>query len=432
LVRRDGASFTFQHNKIRECLYVDVSPSRRQRLHEVIGRALEAQPNPELAALAYHFAQSGDREAGAEYSWEAAERAMAAYAPDEALNHYRTALVLLNEDDKRRGDLLLAFSEAAVLAGAEREAVTALEKARSWFKLKGDLPSAARTAHRLGQALWRLEELAAAKTAFEMALSLLPDHPSREIVQVLVDLGSLLAVSLHQQKEGVAYGQRALRFAHHLEDERLMASASRAVGNLLVRSNNLPEGLPLLEEALRLATAADDVVEAAESSAHLSLAYAWNANFARASEATQLGESFARRCHDPYQLRHVEAISAMGNIIRGEWAEAEQRLNKAQAVAEGLASPEPMGTVHVIRGFMAYQRGDYAHSESEMRAAISIFRALGPAALVWYLGSLALALAAQGKAAEARAAMDEEEAIVFALPSGIMPTAEPLAQLTQA
>jgi DNA-binding CsgD family transcriptional regulator len=432
LVQSEGQVFVFQHNKIRECLYADVTASRRQRLHRIIGRALEAQPNPELAALAFHFAASGDRERGVEYSWEAADRAMAAYAPVEALGHYRTALDLLSDDDKQRGDLLLALGETAMLAGAERDSAAALQEAQAWFKQKGEAVSAARAAHRLGQTWWRLEELAAAKTAFESALSMLPDGPSSEIVQVLVDLGSLLAVSLHQQKEGIRHGRRALRFAQKLEDERLVASASRVVGNLLVRSNNLPEGLSLLEEALRLATEAGDPVEAVECCAHLCLAYAWSQQFERATEVSSRWKIFAEQCHDPYQLRHIYSVTAMENILRGEWLEAEKRLKDAQAIAERLASPEPMGVVYLIRGFMDYQRGDYGRAESELRTAISIFRSIGPAALVWYLGILAMTLAAQGKVAEAQAAMDEEESIVFALPPGIMPTAEPLADLTQA
>src|SRR6266516_6298359 len=68
LIRADQQGrFLFSHNKIRECLYSEVSTSRRRRLHERIGHALEAQSEQEqtmsmhrLADLAFHFARSGD------------------------------------------------------------------------------------------------------------------------------------------------------------------------------------------------------------------------------------------------------------------------------------------------------------------------------------------------------------------------------------
>jgi predicted ATPase len=62
LIRADQTgTFTFNHDKIRECLYAEVSTSRRRRLHGLIGGLLEAQYGQEqtmnvhqLAALAWY------------------------------------------------------------------------------------------------------------------------------------------------------------------------------------------------------------------------------------------------------------------------------------------------------------------------------------------------------------------------------------------
>src|SRR5205085_11603512 len=54
LVRADQKGvFTFSHDKIRETLYAEVSTSRRRRLHEAIGRVLEAQYDRENAKSPY-------------------------------------------------------------------------------------------------------------------------------------------------------------------------------------------------------------------------------------------------------------------------------------------------------------------------------------------------------------------------------------------
>src|SRR5207248_1346125 len=100
LVRTDQVgSFTFSHDKIRECLYAEVSTSRRRRLHGLIGHVLEARYEPErtmgmyhLAELAFHFARSSDRDRGIDYSQRAAASTLHTYAAEEAMSHYHTAL----------------------------------------------------------------------------------------------------------------------------------------------------------------------------------------------------------------------------------------------------------------------------------------------------------------------------------------------------
>ena len=234
LVRTDQKGvFTFTHDKIRECLYAEVSSSRRRRLHEDIGRVLEArydQQSPKstylLAELAYHFARSGDRIRGATYSCLAAEQASQSSALDEALAHYRMALELLDPGDERYGTLLLSLGKAALMAGAQNEAVVAYEGALTRLSEYSEHGITARAAHGLGLAHWRQGALQAARAALEHALVLLGNSPSAETVRVLVDLSTLLTVHIGQQAEGAAYAQQALEMARQLEDKSLEAAAN--------------------------------------------------------------------------------------------------------------------------------------------------------------------------------------------------------------
>jgi tRNA-guanine transglycosylase len=76
---------------------------------------LRRQSAQHLAELAFHFARSGDRARGAVYAQRAAEQAMSAYAPEDAMAHYQAALELAGPPATRRGDLLLGLGEAALL-----------------------------------------------------------------------------------------------------------------------------------------------------------------------------------------------------------------------------------------------------------------------------------------------------------------------------
>jgi hypothetical protein len=118
-------AFRFTHAFFRQTLYEELFIPRRIRLHQQVGRALEAVYGRRLeehaAELAEHFIQSteaGDLEKARQYNELAAARAMSVFAYGEAARHCEQALrtqEVLDPDDKRkRCELLLALGEALV------------------------------------------------------------------------------------------------------------------------------------------------------------------------------------------------------------------------------------------------------------------------------------------------------------------------------
>lgn len=434
LLRPAGDVLLFAHDKIRECLYDEVTPTQRQRLHGLVGGALEqrGQPNDHriLADLAWHFARSGDRARGVTYSRRALIHALQASAPQEAKRHGQTALALLPAGDPQRGGLLLELGEAALLASDEAAAIPVLSEAQHWFRETQQPILAGRAAHLLGQARWRQEQIPAAQTAFAAAVALLQDGPSAGLVAALIDLGSLLVVSEHQDEVGIAYLERAVLLAQGAGEPRLLAAANRALGNLLVRRNDLPGGIALLEQALQMAIAADDAAEAAECCAGLAPAYYWQGNIAR-SEAISLRRlAFAEASHDSYQLRHVYTWLATCEAVRGRIAQAEEYLHLADSIVARLESPEPRAFVTFVRGGLALVHGDLAAAERYFAAALPIWRSIGPNALVWYLGFASLLPVAQGDAVAAAACLDELMRLLEAIPSRDLLTGESVAAAT--
>ena len=426
----DG-SFAFSHDKIRECLYQQVTPVRRRRLHGLVGQALEAWANAaspqRLADLAFHFARSGDRERGAHYARRAAAHAMTTYAPDEAITHLRTTLSLIDDDDPLRGNVFQSLGEAALLAGAEQDAVQAFCAARTAFQSASDPLGAARAAQSTGHAWWRQEAIDQARAAFEDARTLLEVSPGSELVAVLIDLGTLLSGNLHLYAEGIAHCRRALALAQDLADDRLVVAATRALGNLLVRSNELPAGATLLEEALVLATSLDDPLEASECCAGLTSAYLWQGRIHRSRDITVRRLALAERCHDRYQLRHVHTWLGLIDAFLGNVSTLDAQLERAQPIIGDLSSPEPQAFLNFTSGIVAMVRGEYAAAERQFGEAMAIFRRIGPSALLWYLGCLGLAQAACGHGTEARACLVEMEALLARVPERTIVVADALA-----
>jgi DNA-binding NarL/FixJ family response regulator len=185
----------------------------------------------------------------------------------------------------------------------------------------------------------------------------------------------------------------------------------------------LATGTPLLERALELAVAADDPAEAAECMACLSHAYSWAGDFTRLAPLTEVRLVYAKRCHDPYQLRHVFSYQAKLAILQGRWEEARQQLSVARSMLAHVASPEPQALLQTFEGELAYWQGQYAEAERLFDEANAAFRAIGPGALVWFLGLSALARLVLGKREEARACAAELTELAAALPADAMPSA---------
>ena len=427
LVRGDQVGrYTFSHEKVRECLYSEVSSTRRQTLHGQIGLALEADGKVEdarrLADLAFHFAHSRDHERGVRYLQCAAEEALRTYAPQQALIHLQTALTLLRRDDPRQGAILLSLGEAALMAADESGARVAFAEAQTWFARQGDYVAAARALYGCGIAHWRLDEAEAARRALEAALALLDTtphpEPARAAVQILVALANLLGVVLGRQDEALRYGRHALELAQQLADGALQASAGRTVGFLLVRDNDLAAGIRLLEQALAQAQRGDDPVEAAACCAYLAQAYCWSTAFERSREVSLLRETYACACPQPHQQSYVYSWLAFLSVLRGAWAEAEDYLALAVPAVACVASLEPRAFFQQVRGFLAFQQGDYRQAEVELRAGIDIFRTQDPGELLLCLGLFGLALLANGKHREARTCMAEQESLIDTLAAG--------------
>jgi predicted ATPase/DNA-binding SARP family transcriptional activator len=119
--------FAFAHALIQHALYDEVPPTRRTRLHRQIAAAIEELGDRErrLTELARHWIEAAvtpeevDRAVG--YAAEAADSALEALAPNEAVRWYNQALELLSHqptsDEPLRCRLLVGLTEAQVRAG---------------------------------------------------------------------------------------------------------------------------------------------------------------------------------------------------------------------------------------------------------------------------------------------------------------------------
>jgi DNA-binding CsgD family transcriptional regulator len=430
LIEEDSAGgFHFPHDIIRTCLYGEVSTVRRRRLHAQIGSALEtAAPTPgaqQLAELAFHFSRSDDAARGAAYSQQAARRALAASAFEQAAIHWQAALHQIPEEAEARGAVMLGLGEAMLLAAREESAAEAFRAAAAWHAPRDLIPAHAQALRGLGLALWRQDALEQARGVFERAVRLLDQlsDPTHESVRTRVELATLLGNVLAEPAAALLHADEALRLARALGDPRLEASASRTMGFLLVLENRIAAGVPLLERALELATAGDDMAEAAECGSALAQAYVWTGRIQDAVSTSRKRERHARRAQQPYRLYYVYSWLAFLGAARGEWDEAEASLDQAQASLAGAASVRPSAFLHQVRGYLAYQRAEFLQAEDHFRAALEVFEDKDPLEHQLSSGMLGLTHLARGERSLAERSLSEQEALLTRLRAGSLPSA---------
>ncbi|MBT2334048.1 AAA family ATPase [Variovorax paradoxus] len=187
-----GPQYQFSHVLIREVLYDELPAARRVALHGRIAESLEARHagglDAVLAQLAYHAAAAlpvGSAARALDIAQQAAARAVALMAYEEALRCYRLALQLqerwLPAERARHGALLLALGAVQTHAGENDAGAATFLEAATLARALGDAALFAQAALGFENNGWRisrpgeqaaalLEEALAAPEGFDAAL----------------------------------------------------------------------------------------------------------------------------------------------------------------------------------------------------------------------------------------------------------------------
>ncbi len=198
------ARYQFQHALFQQYLYNSLSASERRLLHADIARALESLYGEEQEAivvqLAYHYRLAGDRTKALDYARQAAGRAAAMYAFEEAVEAVSTALTLIQPGQQWeiRLALLEQLADLYVQLGLRTQAVPVYQEA---IGLLSSLSESSRETHirlhrKIGAAVthmtWytdRHEHQELARRHLEAGLALVEGQPaSEESVRLLTAL----------------------------------------------------------------------------------------------------------------------------------------------------------------------------------------------------------------------------------------------------
>jgi DNA-binding CsgD family transcriptional regulator len=254
LVDEGAEAWQFSHMLVRDTLYDELPPARREALHRQVAVALEQQhaedTMPVLSALAHHWHAAGDPAQAIAYATRAARRATEMLAHEEAVRHYRLAIEALpagHAHDAQRCQLLLNLGEAQNSAGDSAGALPSFASAADHARRLGDAGLFARAAIGCSNAIWRQgSEGSQAVALLHEALSLAAPADSRERVWILSALCRALLFSNRPAEAEQAF-REAVAMARRIGDGGTLVEALSAI----VPGRWYPEALALRVEAAR-------------------------------------------------------------------------------------------------------------------------------------------------------------------------------------
>ncbi len=381
---RSVGRYQFSHALIQQTLAEELSTTRRVRLHARIAEALESLYGPEAdahaAELAHHYAEAeavlGNQKL-VYYSLIAGERAIAAYAWEEALAHFQRALAARDggPEDTEAAALLFGMAKAQGALASERpqmeEAFANLVRAFDCYAGIGDI------SHALAVAAYRLilpNNRIPGNTEFlGRALELAPAD-SHEAGRILALYGAFLGVAEGDYDAAENALSRALAIAQREKDVALEADTMQRFSAINGEHLKIEESLKSGERAIDLAG----------SSRVVGSSWVWASLIA-------LGRLEEARRNAVLNLTVVERTRNRGAIstafrnmvtvchLAGEWKAAREHNDR------GLEARATHPLLLALRAMIESQLGEFEAGESYLERLLELMRVTQPGAINEYV-----------------------------------------------
>jgi tetratricopeptide (TPR) repeat protein len=414
--RVDGAAreYAFRHALVRDASYATLTESDRILGHRLAGAWLENTGESDPMVLAKHFDAGADRARAAVWYAKAGEHALQAEDLEAAISRSERSVACgatghtLSEISVVEAQARYWRGELAPAAAAARRAV-AHEPVGSvtWYHAISELVGV------LADQATRDEMVSFAKAALD-ATPLSPDAVEAQVACLSWTAGALthdghnaLAVSLMERASTSFAALSAPNLWAVLRFHWAKAILHAALGNVM-------EAIEQFELALRACDEAGDTRNGCAIRVELST------NWTEVGQPERAEPLVRRALADAKQrsLGLIESFTlpALANVMigQGRLDEAEAPLAEALEIATKAGSTWSLGLIHFVASTLAHARGNWAESERHARSATEYCsRSPRPAAL----SSLARALLAQGRKAEAFEASQRATALLDELGS---------------
>jgi DNA-binding CsgD family transcriptional regulator/tetratricopeptide (TPR) repeat protein len=231
LLTVDGRYARFRHELARIAVDRAVPVLQRAGVHARVLAYLAAQPDVDLARLAYHAEEAGDREAVLTYAPAAAARAAGLGAHREATAHYARALRFVEDGPSARAaELWERLADEYGAVGQTGEAVDASGHALALWRQLGDREREGGQLARRAVHLWNAGHAAEAHLTVREAIGLLSGSPPGTALAAAMSTWAVLRMLARDFTGAIETGHEAIALVERYGDATMLARALQAVG----------------------------------------------------------------------------------------------------------------------------------------------------------------------------------------------------------
>jgi tetratricopeptide (TPR) repeat protein len=361
-------AFIFKHVLLQNTAYESLLKNDRKRLHLLVGEILERVYPDQLTdlapLLARHFTLAGERERAIRYSRLAAQREIARYAYDEAVQQLESALDLFEPDqsDETHLALLEETGDAYRLLRSAARTIALYQQALDvWNKLDHNPKQTGLRLHRkiiqtIADVKWSVgidfmqkasQVRRASRAALESEIAAMHDSPNVETVEALAAL-SMDAWRIESPPDWDAaqrFADQAVKMAEQLDRPVVLSRALDALASVYDGRSRLREHLQIVLRRLAITQDPrfDDLREKIDALRGAGQAHMYVGEYRQAlphlTEAENLADSiqayelltFAMSIETQCQLRLDEWDEVLK--IEQRWRDLERRYSRERVGA---------------------------------------------------------------------------------------------------
>jgi DNA-binding SARP family transcriptional activator len=381
----EGGSYEFTHALIRQCLYEDLSTSRRLRLHAQVGAAIEStysrSVDKHLSDLAHHYFEAapiGHMSSFVDFSIRAGRNAMAQ----------------------------LAFEEAADLFGRALHTIEELEA-----EIDSDTLVLLFESH--ASALTIMNQWAAAKKQLELALQNL--EPDQELHQARLLLDSAVCEFWNLNIEAVrTLANRALSLDKVSGDAQLVSAGTALLGQVLVAGGDVHGGAANYKKAEEISGSNENLLTIQARQQQVILHY-WRGQFDAAVDSGARFMEVGRAHSDGSMVMNLFPLMALSHACAGRYRLSAQLFAEAAEYGRDHNINHMMVRASALQVASAFEVGAYQVARDISTQALEKSTGLDfkPTIVSAQFDLLFLDLA-EGQLARAQAALPTVESSVHA------------------
>lgn len=362
------STLAFAHVSLRDLLVDGINPLRRKRLHERVGRVMEARDGHDAAALAFHFDQAGLSGDAFLAGMRAGRQAQALYAYREAAEQFRIAQRHA-PGSSAAVDVEWSLAIVEELAGRTLQAEAHCERLLGEFRVAAFERGIIRPVGRMRERL-RLHRGAPIDEIIEacgpLRLAAEEANDSLEIASLLVMLSTA-----HQRRGDIPQAQllasEAIEHAERVRDPALSADAVMRLGSVLLASSPA-SAVPHYRRALDMFTRAGD--RSGQLRCHINIGTACD----RAGNHPGAEVSYRTALEIARDMQIVD-LEGVASLNLGVLLMKTGRLDAARArFDEALAQFERIGH-DPFRLAAMYNLAHLARAESDPATALELYSA---------------------------------------------------------